>query len=117
RGSGVSRARDALVSALVLLVGRGRRKPRKEALRVLPEKPPDARAETLAIALLFAGALCALAFVVVYAIDSLPRKTQLLGLSLGLALLAIAAALIVTGKRLVVTEELVEEYPPTEHPH
>jgi ubiquinol-cytochrome c reductase iron-sulfur subunit len=101
----------------VLLVSRRGRKPRKETLRVLPERPPNAGAEALAIALLFAGALCAVAFIVVYAIDSIPSKTQYLGLSLGLALLAVAAALIVTAKRLIVTEELVEEYPPEEHPH
>lgn len=112
----MGKARDALVSALVLVAGRGRRKPSQEALRVLPRPPGDARAELVAIALLFAGALCALAFVAVYAIDSLPRHTQLLGLSLGLALLLVAAALIVTAKRLIATEELVEEYPPDEHP-
>ncbi len=113
----MSRARDAFVSALVLLLGRGRRRPRKQSLRLVPELPPSPGAETVATALLFVGALCAVAFVVVYALDSLPDQTQLLGVSLGLALLAVAGALIVAGKRLVVTEELVDEYPPVEHPH
>ncbi len=113
----MSRARDAVVSALVLLLGRGRRRPRKQSLRLVPELPPSPGAETVATALLFVGALCAVAFVVVYALDSLPDQTQLLGVSLGLALLAVAGALIVAGKRLVVTEELVDEYPPVEHPH
>jgi ubiquinol-cytochrome c reductase iron-sulfur subunit len=84
---------------------------------VLAERPPNPGAEAVAIALLFLGALCAVAFIVVYAVESIPSKTQYLGLSLGLSLLAIAAALIVTAKRLIVTEELVDEYPPPEHPH
>jgi quinol---cytochrome c reductase iron-sulfur subunit len=112
----VSRARDALVSGLVLLLGRRRRRP-PAAGRVVPALPPNRGAETAAIALLFAAALLAAGFVVVYAVDSIPHQTQLLGATLGLSLLAIAAALIVAGKRLVVTEELVEPYTPEEHPH
>jgi ubiquinol-cytochrome c reductase iron-sulfur subunit len=113
----VARARDVLVSAAVLVLGRRRRRPPKDAERVLPTLPPEPRAETLALVLLFLGALCAAAFIVVYAVDSLPRKTQLLGLSLGLSLLSICAALIVVARSLIVTEELVEPYPPEEHPH
>src|SRR3954451_15580327 len=55
------------------------------------------------------------AFGVVYAVDSLHHKTQLLGVCLGVALLALAAALAVTALRLVPTEELAEEYPPIEN--
>ena len=105
-----------LVAALVLLLGRGRAKPPKEAERVVPALPPSPRAETAAVGLLFLAALFATAFIVVYAVDSLPAHTQLLGLTLGLSLLCIAAALIVVAKQLVVTEELVEPYPPEEHP-
>jgi ubiquinol-cytochrome c reductase iron-sulfur subunit len=74
------------------------------------------RAETAAIALFAVSTVCAAAFVAVYAIDSLPRQTQLLGLSLGLSLLSLAAALIVTGRALVSGRELDESYPPEEHP-
>jgi len=74
------------------------------------------RAETLALALLFLSSVCAAGFVVVYAVDAIPAKTQYLGLSLGLSLAFVTLALVVTARRLVVTEELVEEYPPEEHP-
>jgi ubiquinol-cytochrome c reductase iron-sulfur subunit len=113
----VAKARDWLVSGVVLLLGRGRRRPRKAASRIVPQLPPNPGAETVAIALLFLGALFAVAFIVVYAIDSLPAHTQLLGVTLGLSLLCIAASLIVTAKRLIVTEELVEPYTPEENPH
>src|SRR5204863_6802854 len=82
-----------------------------------PGQPPNPGAETVAIALLFLASLLAVAFVVVYAIDSLPDHTQLLGLCLGLCLISIAAALIITARQLIVTEELVEPYTPEEHPN
>jgi ubiquinol-cytochrome c reductase iron-sulfur subunit len=113
----VSRLRDSLVAGAVLLLGRGRRKPRKDARRILPKLPPHPRAETWAILLLFFAAACAVGFILVYAFESWPRTTQFLGLSLGLCLLAIAAALIITAKKLIVTEELVEPYTPEEHPN
>jgi ubiquinol-cytochrome c reductase iron-sulfur subunit len=113
----LSKLRDSIVAGLVLLAGRGRRKPRKDALRTVPKLDPNPGAETWAILLFFFAALCAVAFIVVYAIDSLPRHTQLLGLSLGLCLLSIAAALIITAHKLIVTEELVEPYSPEEHPN
>jgi ubiquinol-cytochrome c reductase iron-sulfur subunit len=112
----VARARDALLAGLVLLVGRGRRGPRKDAARIVPDHDANPGAETAAILLLFAAALCFAGFVVVYAVDAIPSQTQYLGLSLGLGLACLAASLIVVGKKLVVAEELVEEYPPQEHP-
>jgi ubiquinol-cytochrome c reductase iron-sulfur subunit len=112
----VGRKRSLVVSAFVLLLGRGRRRPPKDAERVVPALPPDRGAETAALALLFLASLLAVAFVVVYAVDSLPAHTQLLGATLGLSLLCIAAASIVVAKRLIVTEELGEPYPPEEHP-
>jgi ubiquinol-cytochrome c reductase iron-sulfur subunit len=113
----MAKARDLLVSGLVLLVGRGRRRPPKDAERIIPKLAPNPGAETVALVLLFLGALFAVGFIVVYAIDSLPRQTQLLGATLGLSLLSIAAALIVVAKKLIATEELVEPYTPHEHPH
>jgi ubiquinol-cytochrome c reductase iron-sulfur subunit len=61
--------------------------------------------------LLVAAALCAAAFVAVYALGSVPHRTQFLGLSLGLALALVAAALVLFGKWLLPPEELEEDYP------
>jgi ubiquinol-cytochrome c reductase iron-sulfur subunit len=114
----VAKARDFLLSGLVLLLGRGARRRRgEEASRLVPRRPVDPRAETAVLALLACSSLCAIGFVVVYAVDSIPRQTQFLGLSLGLALLFFAAALIVVGKSLVPEEELVDRYPVPEHPY
>ena len=63
---------------------------------------PDRRAENAVLALLCLAALAALAFVAIYALDDGARdRTQLYGLTLGLALAFVAAALIVLGRRLV----------------
>jgi ubiquinol-cytochrome c reductase iron-sulfur subunit len=109
-----------VLSGLALLVARRRRhrrlRPGERERIVVPPPPDDARAELLAIALLLASAACGIAFVVVYVLDRLPAHTQLLGLSLGLAFALLAAALIVTAERLIVTEELEGEYPEHEHP-
>jgi len=105
--------RKYLAAAIVLFLGRGRS---KKTARVLPAAPPSPGAETVAVALLFLAALLGVGFIVVYAVSSLPDQTQLLGAALGLALLCVAAALVIVGKKLVVTEELVEPYPPDEHP-
>jgi ubiquinol-cytochrome c reductase iron-sulfur subunit len=105
-----------LVALLALLVGRGRRAPRVDRERIVPEAPPSPRAELVVLALFGLTALSATAFVVVYALDRLSHQTQLLGLSLGLAFAFLAAALIVIANRLVVTEELEEDYPPPAHP-
>jgi ubiquinol-cytochrome c reductase iron-sulfur subunit len=106
-----------LLSAIVLLVGRGRRRPPASAAAIVPSGPRDPGAELLVAGLLFLAALLAAGFVVFYAVDPMTHRTQFLGVTLGLSLLSIAAALIVVGKKLVVTEELVEPYPPEEHPH
>jgi ubiquinol-cytochrome c reductase iron-sulfur subunit len=112
----MGKARDYLLSALVLLVARRRRKAPHTEPRIVPPGMPSPRAETAAIALLLLGSASAVGFVVVYAFDSIPRQTQLLGLTLGGALLCIAASLVVAARKVVVTEELVHEYPPLEHP-
>ncbi len=84
--------------------------------RIVASAPPNRGSELVVVALLLAAAVCAVAFIVFYAIDDLPSHTQLLGLSFGLALAFAAAALIVTGHRLVVSEEIAEEYPEPEEP-
>jgi ubiquinol-cytochrome c reductase iron-sulfur subunit len=113
----VARAKDWILAGLVLLLGRsggggaegGRR-------RLIPRRPASESGELLTLALLGLSSLSAIAFVIVYALDSISAQTQFLGLTLGLALLFFAAALVVTGKELVPEEELVHEYPPREHP-
>ncbi len=94
----------ACLALLGLARGGGRRRE-----RIVPEGDADRRAENIVILLLLAAAACAIVFVVAYVLDW-AHQTQLLALSLALALGLIAAALIVIGKRLVVTEELEEEY-------
>ena len=113
----MARAKDTLIAALLLLVGRRRKRRLRpgERERIVPPAPQNAGSELLAVALLLAAAGFAVAFVVVYVLDRLPAHTQLLGIALGGSCLCIAAALIVTAKRLVVTEELEDDYPVAEH--
>lgn len=112
------RVRDAIVSGLVLLLSRRRRRRmREEDARLVPALPPNPAAELAVLALLGLASLSALGFILIYAFaDSLPAATPLLGTSIGLAFLFLAAALVVVGLRLVPTEEIAEEYPPHEHP-
>ena len=115
----MSRVRSAVVSALVLLVGRRhrRRRPKPEETRLVPALPPNPAAELAVLALLGLSSLSAIGFILVYAFaDSLPAVTPLLGATIGLAFLFLTAALVVVGLKLVPTEEIAEEYPPHEHP-
>jgi ubiquinol-cytochrome c reductase iron-sulfur subunit len=114
----VSRVRNALLSALVLVVGRRRRRPQADATRIVPEQPRSPGSELGVMVLLGLATLAALGFILVYAFaDSLPNETQLLGALIGLAFLFFASALVVVGLKLVPTEEIAEAYPPNEHPH
>lgn len=79
--------------------------------RIVPPGEPDDRGERAVLALIALTIVAAVAFPVIYALDRLPHQTQLLGLSLGVALLSAGAAFIVAGKRLVVEEEAEEDYP------
>jgi ubiquinol-cytochrome c reductase iron-sulfur subunit len=100
-----------LVALAVLLLGRRRRRPLVGGHeRLVPPGAPDRRAENIVVALFVIATVCALAVPVVYAWDAIPRQTQFLGLALGLAFAALAAASVVIGKRLIVTEEIEEEY-------
>ena len=109
----MSRVRDALIAGAVLLLGRGRR-PRER--RIIPRGRPDRGAENLLLALFAAATVCAGGAIAVYALDRIGNQTPYLGLSLGLSFGFLAAAFLVIGKRLVVTEELDEPYPPEGHP-
>jgi ubiquinol-cytochrome c reductase iron-sulfur subunit len=106
-----------LIALLVLLLGRRRQRPLvDEDGRIVPPGGPDRRAENLVLLLFGAATVCGFAFPVIYAWDAIPNQTQFLGLALGLALAFLAAACVVTGSHLVVTEELEEDYPPPGHP-
>jgi ubiquinol-cytochrome c reductase iron-sulfur subunit len=108
---------NAIVSALVLLVGRRRTRPKQDETRLVPALPPNPAAELAVLGLLGLSSLSALGFIFIYAFGaSLPDETQLLGATIGLAFLFFAAALIVVGLRLVPVEEIAEAYPPSEHP-
>jgi ubiquinol-cytochrome c reductase iron-sulfur subunit len=114
----VSRIRNAIVSALVLLVGRGRRRPKPDEPSLVAGPPPQPAAELAVLALLGLSSVCAIGFILVYAFaDSLANATQFLGAALGLALVFLAAALIVVAHKLVPSEEIAEPYPPHEHPY
>jgi ubiquinol-cytochrome c reductase iron-sulfur subunit len=106
----VSRFKNWLVAAAVLLLGKGRRPRDAEEERVVEPGPENPGSELLVVLLLLGAALCATAFPVVYALDRLPRQTQLLGLCIGLAFAFLAAAMIVIAKRVVPEEELEEQY-------
>jgi ubiquinol-cytochrome c reductase iron-sulfur subunit len=112
----VTKLKDLCIAAVVLALGR--RPPRRDRgePRIVEAGAPDRRAESWVLALFFLATLAAAAFIVVYALDRLGSQTQWLGLSIGLAFMLLAVACIVIAHRLVVTEELVHEYPEPEHP-
>jgi quinol---cytochrome c reductase iron-sulfur subunit len=101
-----------LVALVVLVLGRLRRRPLldDEHERIVPTGSPDRRSENLVLLLFGCATLCAAAVPVVYAVDSIPNQTQFLGLAFGLAFAFVSSASILIGKRLVVTEELEEDY-------
>ena len=106
-----------LAALAVLVLGRRRRRARIGGReRVVQPGFPDRQAESLVVVLFLCAVACGAAFPVVYAVNAIPRQTQFLGLSLGLCFGFIAAACIVISKRLVVSEELDEEYGVPEHP-
>jgi len=105
-----------LTAGLMLLLGRRKRTlPAPEDERIVPPGGADLRAENAVILLLLAAAVCAAGFIAAYALGSIPNRTQFLGLALGLSFAFLAVACLVVARRLVVTEELEEEYSPVEH--
>jgi ubiquinol-cytochrome c reductase iron-sulfur subunit len=113
----MSALRRWAISFGVLLLGRKKRQPRfADRPRIVPPGEPEPRAEWLVLLLLLFAAAAAVGFIVVYSFNHLVHQTQYLGLALGLAFAFVAAALIVIGKRLVVTEEVEEDYPLPGHP-
>jgi ubiquinol-cytochrome c reductase iron-sulfur subunit len=115
---GVGRALALAVAARTAWRAR-RDRPRRET--AAPPREPDVdprertvpsnrRAETIVAALLLLAALFGFGFTAVYIV--LQTNTQLLGLALGGALAALAAAAIVAGKLVVPQETSVEERGP-----
>ena len=102
-----------LVAAIVFLLSRRRRASAPEATPGPPrharELPASPRAEVWTATLLFVAALGGVAFVAVYAFDD--ANTQLLGLSIAVALASIAVALILAAA-MVVPQETLEEARP-----
>jgi ubiquinol-cytochrome c reductase iron-sulfur subunit len=84
--------------------------------RIVASARPNRGSETAVILLFLAATVCAAGFVVVYALDGLAHQTQFLGLALGLAFAFLAAASVLIGRRLVVSEEVGHDYPPPAHP-
>lgn len=103
-----------LIALLMLLLGRGRKQrqlpPSEPVLDGTPPQSPGS--ELLVVLLLLAGAAAAVAFVVVYALSA---DTQLLGLTIGAALLLFAAVFFVIAKRLVPQAQSDEPYPELAH--
>jgi quinol---cytochrome c reductase iron-sulfur subunit len=104
----------AIFGFLTLRKRRERRREREPEEPVLP--PPDRGAENAVIVLLLLAGLAGAAFVFFYATSSIPHQTQWLGLTLGVALGLVAAALIVLSRTLLNEEESEEDYPQHEHP-
>jgi ubiquinol-cytochrome c reductase iron-sulfur subunit len=102
-----------LIALGTLLFGRiVRRRSHDGGERIVPEGSPQRGAENLVLILLGIAVLWAAGFVIAYAEFS-PQHipNELLGVCLGFCLLFIAAALVVVSRRLVVTEEIEEDYP------
>ena len=102
------RALKLIWLAVVFVIGLFRKPWQRD--RIVAEGEPDRGAEVAVIVLLLAAAACAVMFVVIYAAQW-GNETQLLGLALGCSLGLLALALIVAAKRLIVTEQLEEDYP------
>lgn len=83
--------------------------------RVVPAVEPHGGSELLVLALLGGATLSAAGFIAVYALDRVPRQTQFLGLSLGLAFAFLAAACIVVAKRILPPQEGEEPYAEPHH--
>jgi ubiquinol-cytochrome c reductase iron-sulfur subunit len=80
--------------------------------RIVPKGSPERGAENLVVLLFLLTMLFAGGFLFVYAYYNAPSMpNELLGACLGGAFACLGGAFLVIGKRLVVSEELDEEYP------
>jgi ubiquinol-cytochrome c reductase iron-sulfur subunit len=84
--------------------------------RIVPKGTPERTAENVVLLLFALATFFAVGFIVVYAEFSAPKMpNELLGIAIGGAFACLGGALAVIAKRLVVSEELEDEYP-EEHP-
>jgi len=111
----MSRVKDALVSAVVLLVGRAAPSARPDREPLVEQGSPSPGWEVVVLILLALVAGCAIVFMVLFSFEGLAHQTQYLGLVLGAAFVLLAAICIVVANKLIVTEELEEDYPDLEH--
>jgi ubiquinol-cytochrome c reductase iron-sulfur subunit len=112
---GFSRIGGALLAAALWIRG-VRGEPRPEEVEPDPserEVGSTRLGERVAIALMLLSALCGLAFPVLYVVAD---STQLLGLSIGLALMFAAAGAVVAARSVVPREIAVEERAQLAHP-
>jgi ubiquinol-cytochrome c reductase iron-sulfur subunit len=113
----MTKLKDWFIAAAVLLLGRRRPVDGDQPEgRIVPPGAPDRRAENVVVALFLLATVAAAAFIAVYALDRLSHQTQWLGLALGSSFALLAVACGVIARRLVVTEELAEDYPDHESP-
>jgi ubiquinol-cytochrome c reductase iron-sulfur subunit len=94
----------ALIVAVLQAVGPKRRE------RIVSQGEPAPRAELAVIVLLVGVACFAVMFIVIYA-AGWGHQTQLLGLAIGGAFALLALALGIASSRLVVEEQLEDDYP------
>jgi ubiquinol-cytochrome c reductase iron-sulfur subunit len=110
--------KQLLLALVALVYGWTRRRARAAGRRerIVPAGSPDRSAEHLVAGLLLLAALFAAGFIVSYAeLHATRTLNLLLGVCMAGALACVAAASIVLAKRLIVTEEIEEDYP-QEHP-
>jgi ubiquinol-cytochrome c reductase iron-sulfur subunit len=89
---------------------------REKRGRIVEAGTPQRSAENVVVVLLGLAALFALGFIIVYGEFSAEgMSNELLGICIGASLVCIATALTVVAHRLVVTEELEDDYPES-HP-
>jgi ubiquinol-cytochrome c reductase iron-sulfur subunit len=99
-----------LIAAVVLLLGKLRR--RRALPPGRPAREPDRRAENLTLLFLGCAMVAAAGFIALYFANP---DTQFLGLALGSALVALALACLVAGKRVVSQIEAVKPRPELWH--
>jgi ubiquinol-cytochrome c reductase iron-sulfur subunit len=91
---------------------RQRAKAQSDKDRIVPKGSPERGAENLVLLLLLLTTIFAAGFLFVYAWYAAPTMpNELLGICIAGALACLGGAFFVIGRRLVVSEELDEEYP------
>ncbi|MBV9166387.1 MAG: ubiquinol-cytochrome c reductase iron-sulfur subunit [Solirubrobacterales bacterium] len=107
------RALRWLLAVLTLgRLARRRAQPESEKERIVPKGTPERGAENLVLLFFMLTMIFAAGFLFVYAyFNASSMPNELLGICIGGAMACLGGAFLVIGKRLVVTEELDEDYP------